>query len=156
MGLSNDLSCEAGSFSHPQPSHVFSVRGFEALFPQTGTLGCGVCLTSQLFLPVYPHANVGLPSMPAATLPTPVFQPLPCCESSPSSCLSLPLLPMWMNVFSLTPWLLGFHKVQFSVSSGCILFLNLLLSFFWLCEEAKYIYLCFHLGWKTINILLRF
>ena len=35
-------------------------RGFEALFPHTGTLACVVCLTPQLFLPVYPHANVGL------------------------------------------------------------------------------------------------
>ena len=30
------------------------------------------------------------------------------------------------------------------------LFLNLLFSFFWLCEEAKYIYLCLHLGQKSV------
>ena len=35
-----------------------------------------------------------------------------------------PLLPVWMNVSSLTSWLLDFHTVQFSVSSGCFLFLN--------------------------------
>ena len=29
-----------------------------------------------------------------------------------------------MNVSSLTPWLSDFHTVQFSVSSGCFLFLN--------------------------------
>ena len=115
MGLSSELSCEAGSFplcwflvsyltthndigpfwcwfpggwgcvhsrtlwvsprnspvrlgvspatSTPQ---VFSVRGFEALFPHTGTLGCMVCLTPQLFLPVYLHANVGPPSPQSA------------------------------------------------------------------------------------------
>ena len=28
-------------------------------------------------------------------------------------------------------------KFDFSVSSGCFLFLNLLLSFIWLCEEAQ-------------------
>ena len=54
-----------------------------------------------------------------------------------------------MNVSSLTPWLLDFHTVQFSGSSGCFLFLNWLLSFFWLCEEAKYIYLCLYLGQKS-------
>ena len=44
-----------------------------------------------------------------------------------------------MNVSSLTPWLSDFHTVQFSVSSGWFLFFNLLLSFFWLCEEAVYL-----------------
>ena len=45
----------------PQSSQVFSFRGFEALFPSTGTLGCEVCLTPQLFFPVYLHTNVGCP-----------------------------------------------------------------------------------------------
>ena len=54
----------------PQAPQVFSVRGFEALFPHAGTLGCVVCLASQLILPVYLHANVGLPVPPAATSPT--------------------------------------------------------------------------------------
>ena len=39
----------------PQPPQVFTARCFEALFPYTGILGCMVCLTPQLFLPVYPH-----------------------------------------------------------------------------------------------------
>ena len=34
------------------------------------------------------------------------------------NCPSLPLLPIWMNVSSLTPWLMDFHTVQFSGSSG--------------------------------------
>ena len=41
-----------------------------------------------------------------------------------------------MNVSSLTPWLSDFHTVWFSVSSGCFFVFKLLLSFFWLCEEA--------------------
>ena len=53
-----------------------------------------------------------------------------------------------MNVSSLTPWLWDIHTVWFSVSSGCFLFLNVLLSFFGLCEEAQCIYLCLHLGRK--------
>ena len=72
------------------------------------------------------------------------------CESSPPRCPSLPLLPVWMNVSSLTPWLSNFHKVWFPGSSGCFLFVNLLLSFFWLCEEAQCVYLCLHLGQKSI------
>ena len=72
MGLSNELSCEAGSFSRClNPHRFFSVRGFEALFPCTGTLNFMICLTPQLFLPVYLHANVGLPSPPAAASPGP-------------------------------------------------------------------------------------
>ena len=42
-----------------------------------------LCLIPQLFLPVYPHANVGSPAPPAAALPTLVLQSPPCCESSP-------------------------------------------------------------------------
>ena len=116
-----------------------------------------VCLTPQLFLPVYMHANVGLPSpqaatspaLPAATLPALVLQLLPCCESSPPGCPSPPLLLVWMNVSSLTPWLSDFHTVLFSISSGCFLFLNMLLSFFWLCWEAQCVYLRLHLRWKS-------
>ena len=94
------------------PTGVFSQR-IEALFPCAGTLGCSVCLAPLWFLLVYLYAKVGQPSLPAA-----------CCESSPPGCPSPPLLPVWMNVSSLTPWLLDFHTVQFSVSSGCFLFLN--------------------------------
>ena len=118
----------------------FSVRGFEDLFPRTRTLGCVGCLAPQLSLPVY------LPMWDYL-----VCQPLPCHESSPHSCLSLPLLLVWMNVSSLTPWLSDFHIVQFSVSSGCFLFLNLLL-FFSLCEVAE----CIHLWWKNSVVLCHF
>ena len=62
---------------------VFSVRGFEVLFPCTGTLGCAVCLTPQLFLPVYSHTNVGPPARPATTSPALVLQLQPCLVSSP-------------------------------------------------------------------------
>ena len=73
-----------------------------------------------------------------------------CCGSCPPDCPSPPLLPVWMNV-SLTPGLSEFHGVWFSDSSACSLFLNWLLSFFWLCKEAKWFYLCFHLGWNLNN-----
>ena len=74
MGLSSEFSCESGSFSCHLNSHrFFSVRGFEALFSCTGTLGCAVCFAPQLFLPVYLDADVG----------PPLCQLPPCCESSP-------------------------------------------------------------------------
>ena len=103
------------------PSGVFN-QWFEALFSHTGTLGCMVChRVHQL-----------LPCQPAAALPTPlhnppphwVCQPSPCHESSLLYCPSPPLLPVWNNVSSLSPWSLDFHTVWFSVSSGCFLFLN--------------------------------
>ena len=79
VGLSNNLSCDAGSFSCscPTPTGVFTER-FEALFPGAGALGCVVC-----------HL---------------VHQLLPRCESSLPSCPSLPLLLVWMNVYFLSPW----------------------------------------------------
>ena len=49
----------------------------------------------------------------------------PLCPGCPSP----PLLPVWMNVSSLSPWLSDFHTVRFSVSSGCFLFLNCCPSF---------------------------
>ena len=131
------------------PTQVFTTRGFEALFPCAGTLGCTVCLTPQLFLPVYPHANVGpvgLPGLLATALPAQYASRRLAMHPVCASCPSLPLLQVWMNVSSLAPWLSDFHAVHFSDSSGGFLFLNLFLSFFWLCKEAKYIYLCFHLG----------
>ena len=113
------------------PTGVFN-QWFEALFPHTGALSCAVCFSPHLFLSVYLHVNVGPPApqsisslgLPVTILPALVLQPPPCLESSPSSCLSPPLLLVWINVSSLTPWLSDFHTVRFSVSSGCFLFLN--------------------------------
>ena len=103
----------------PQPPQVFIARGFEAFFSHAGTLGCEVCLTIQLFFPVYPHANVG-PSAAASTA-----QSSSCCLATHPlhpDCPSPPLLPACMNVSSLTPWLSDFHTVRFSGSSGCVVF----------------------------------
>ena len=70
-------------------------------------------------------------------------------------CLSPPLLPVWMNVSSLYPWLSDFCAVRFSVSSGCFFVFKLLLSFFWLCEEVQCVYLCLHLGWKLLELFFK-
>ena len=58
------------------PAGVFNQR-FEALFSYPGTLGCAVCLAPQLFLPVYLHANVGLPSLQAIASSGPPATALP-------------------------------------------------------------------------------
>ena len=58
------------------PTGVFNQR-FEASFPCTGALGCGVCLPPQLFLPLHLHVNVGPPSLPSAALPGPPVAALP-------------------------------------------------------------------------------
>ena len=64
-------------------------------------------------------------------------------------CLSVPLLPIWVNVSFLTHCLSDFHIVQFSGSCGCFLFLDWLLSFLLLCSEGKHVYLHLHLGRKS-------
>ena len=63
------------------------------------------------------------------------------------------VLPVWINVSSLTPGLSDFHTAQFSGSSHCFLFLIFSLPFFWLCKEAKCIYLPLHLGQKSLILL---
>ena len=83
-----------------------------------------------------------------------LHQPPPCQEFSPPGCPSLPLLPVWMNIPSLPPRLSDSHTVVFSGSSGYFLLLNWL-SFFWVCKEAKCIYLHFHLGLQSKSIYWR-
>ena len=123
MGLSNELSHEAMSFSHCclNPTGVFNQQ-FEALFPRVGTLGFAVCHPVHQLLPPWPAAP--LPTPLHNLLPHWVCQPPPCHESSPPGCPSLPHRPVWMNGSSLSPWLSDFHTVQFSISSGWFLFLN--------------------------------
>ena len=133
-----------------QPPQIITARGFEALFPCTGPLGCAVSLVSQSFLLVYAHSNVGPPSLLVAALPAPSTNHSLAAGPLHPSYLSLSLLPVWMNVSSLTTWLSDFHTFWFFGSSSYFLFLKLL-SFFWLCDEAKCIYLHLHLGWKSLH-----
>ena len=142
----------------PQCPHVFSVRGFEALFPQMESwVVCSVSLPSCsswfISTQMWDHLLHQLPPCPVCQLLP--YSPQPsshCLATSPvyPTCLSPPLLLIWMNVFCLTPWLSDVHIARFSCSCGNFFVLNLLFSFFWLCEEAKYICLCLHLGQKSI------
>ena len=132
MGLSSKLSCEAGSFSHHCTPHwFFQSEVLRLYFPMlepsvAWSISIRSCSSQFICRHKWDH---------------PVCQQLPYHESS------LPLLPVWMHVSSVTPWLSDFHTVQFSGSSGCFLFSSLL-SFFWLCEKAQCIYLCLHLSQK--------
>ena len=76
-----------------QPPQVFSVRGLRLYFPEL-ELWVAECVTRSTS-----HHFATSPLHPAAQSP--------------------PLLLVWINVSSLTPWLSDFHTVQFSGSSGC-------------------------------------
>ena len=115
MGLSNKLSCEAGSFSH----HLSPHRFFQS---EDLRLYCPM-------LEPWVMWSVLLPSCSSPFICTKMWDHLllqlpPCHKSSLPGCLSPPLLPVWMNVSSLSPWFSDFYTVRFSVSSGCFLFLN--------------------------------
>ena len=71
----------------PELPQVFSVRGFEVLFPGARALSCEVCLIPQFFPLVYAHANVGLPTPPATSLPCPPDATLPWVLSTPAAYL---------------------------------------------------------------------
>ena len=97
------------------------------------------------------HTNVGLPSSPAATSPAQLLQLQPCCKSSPPRLLiSAP--PTGLDecfFFNCLVVRLPYNSVVWQFWLFCLFVLNLFLSFFWLCEEAKCIYLCLHLGQKS-------
>ena len=131
----------------PLLPQVFSVSGIEASFPHTVTLGCVFYLISQLFLPVYLHRNVGPPSPQAAISPGPPAAALPRVLSTR---LPVSTPPTSLDeCFFFNSLVVGLPYIQFSVCSCCFLFLNLLLSFYWLCKEAQCVYLCLHLGLKS-------
>ena len=133
------------------PTGVFN-QWFETFFPGTGTLGCAVCDLVYQLLPR--RAAAALPTLLHNLPPRWVLQLPPFQESSPPSCQSPPLLPVWMNVSSLSPWLSDFHAVRFSGSSGCFFVFKLLLSFFWLCEEPQCVYLRLHLCCKPLVLCI--
>ena len=65
-------------------------------------------------------------------------------------CPSLPLLLVWMNVSSLSPWSSDFHTVRFSVSSGVFLFLNCCCPSSG-CARRQCVYQRLHLGRKPLE-----
>ena len=79
----------------------------------------------------------------------PILQPPPCLEPSPTLLpVSAPPTCLDECFFFNSLVVRLFYAVRFSGSSGYLLFLNLLLSFFW-CVRRQKVYLpSLHLGWK--------
>ena len=132
MGLSNELSHEAGSFSlcHLNPHWCFQLEASRLYFP-TLEPWFAVSLGPQLFLLVYVHVNAGPvvpPWLPVSTPPT-----------GPGECFFFNSLVVKLP-YSLIFW-------QFWL----FLFLNLLFSFFWLFKESQCVYLHLLLGRKSIS-----
>ena len=138
----------------PQSPQEFSIRGLRLYFPMLESWVAKSYLLPSCYS-WFIHTQMWDCQL-CQTSPRCVCQTPPCPPSSSSrhlamrplhpGCLSPYLLLVWMNVSSLTPWLLDFHTIRFSGSSGFFPILSL--SSFWLCEEAKCIYLCLYLGWK--------
>ena len=136
-----------------QPLQVFSARGFEALFPCTGTLGCVVYLAPQLFLPVYLHVNVGPPGLPATACLGPQLPPF--LESS------LPQVSVFAPPTSL-------HECFFFNSLVVRLPYSLIFCQFWLFFVFKFVvvlllfvwegtvYLPTPPSWPEVNTLMTF
>ena len=127
-----------------------------------------VCFTLPPFLPAYLCANMGPQGLPATTLwgllaaawpaqfhnPPPrwVRQSPPCHESSPSL-LPVSAPPTGLNeCFFFISLVVGLPYSSIFCQFWLFFVFKLLLSFFWLCEEAHCVYLCLHLGWKLINV----
>ena len=137
VGLSNKLSCEAGSFSHPRSYH--SPHRF--LQPEV----------LRLYFPALEPWVVWSVSFPSCSgLSTHRCEAasyrLAKCPLGPS-CPCLPLLPVWMSVSSLIPWLLHFHTVKFSSSSGYFFVSVVVLR---LVVRGGKMYLCMPPSWPEV------
>ena len=154
MDLSNKPSCDSGSSSlchNPCRFLLTEVLKLYFLVPEP-------CVEQSVLLPScssqFSAGKCGIFQFTSCHLDHPIHQ-LPTCYRLATcplrlGCPSPPLLPVWINVSSLTPWLSNFYIVQFSGGSVYFLFLNWMF-FFWPCKEAKCVYFCLHLGQKGYN-----
>ena len=101
---------------------MFLIRGLRLYFPELELCGArsvtwstSCCLADQLQPGLSRSTTCHLAGSASHCLAASPFRP---------GCPSPPLLLVWMNVSSLSPWLSDFHAVRFSVNSGCFLFLN--------------------------------
>ena len=128
-----------------------------------------ICFAPLTFLQVYLWANVGLQGLPATTLwvllveawpalfhypPSRwVCQPLPCCESSPPR-LPISTPPNCLDeCFFFISLVVGLPYSLIFCQFFLVFVFKLLLSFFWLCQEAQCVYLRLHLGWKSQHLI---
>ena len=127
----------------PQPPQVFSISGLRLYFSS---------LEPWVERSVSWSTSHGL-TCPGLTCPGPPATPLPRVLSP-----RLPVAPptsldeCFFFIFLVVglPYSLIFcHLWLFFV-------FKLWLSFFWLCKEAQCVYLCLHLGWKSLNMVFLF
>ena len=111
-----------------QSAESFTARGFEVFI--SPCCNSGLCDLS--------HSPVTPPSLSAYKCETSrstsshlATCPLHPCFPSPT------LLPSLDECLFFNSLVVDFHTVRVSGSSGCFLFLNWLLSFYWLCKEKK-------------------
>ena len=145
MGLSNKLSCEAGSFSchlNLATSRFFQLEVLSPYFPA---------------LEPWVAWSVSLPICSSRFIHTqmwdfPLCQPPPIPPGPALSCVLSTRLPIsapptsLYECFFFNSLVVGLpHSSIFCQFWGYFVF-KLLFSFFWLYEEAQCIYLCLHLG----------
>ena len=141
MGPLNGFSWKFSSLFHcPYPDWFLQSGVTRIYLHDTGTLGCvvwpeaGIALSKGIPPDFYPpHMNVGLP----VPLLLPPLCTIPCLCASPPASMTLPILPVWMNVASLNPWLLDFNTACFSDSSGCYLFWDIVVILFVIAWEGE-------------------
>ena len=144
MGLSNKLSCDAGSFCHCNPHRSLQPEVLRLSFP---ALEPWVLWSVSL-----PSCSPGLSACKCGTanchLACPILQLPPCHGSSPPQLPYSPPPTSLEECFFFNSLVVGLPYSSIFWQFCLLLFFNLLLSFFWLWEEAKCIYLCLHLGQK--------
>ena len=127
------------------PAGVFN-QWFEALFPGAGTLGCAVCHRVHQLLPCGPAAD--LPTRLHNPPPGWVHQLLPCPRVL-SAHLPISTRPTGLDErFFFNSLVVGLPYSSIFCQFWLFFVFKLLLSFFWLCEEAQCVYLRLHLGQK--------
>ena len=137
MSLFNELFYETGSFSDCLMPHRFlEPEGFEALVSHTGTLACMVYLVLKFFLPAYLNVNVGPPGLP------------PFCMAPVPPLLISALLTGMDECFFFNSLVVGLPYTSIFWQFW-LFFVFKFVVLFWLCKEAKCIYLCLHLGQKS-------
>ena len=130
----------------PQPPWVFSLRGLRLYFPElepwvawSVTWSTSCCLAGQLqFCP--PCSTIHhLTEFTSRSLAVSPLRPV------------ARLCPFYRSGWMFLLYLLGCRTyMQFVFLSVLVVFcFKLLLSFFWLYEEAPCFYLCLHLGWMS-------
>ena len=142
------------------PTGVFNQR-FEALFPRAGALGCAVCFSPLPFLRLSMHecgamgsASHHLVGSASCSLACPLPQsatllglPAPTLLRVLSTRLPVSVPPSGLDeCFFFISLVVRLPYSSIFCQFWLFFVFKLLLSFFWLCEEAQCVHLCLHLG----------